>query len=94
MEALEVEAIAGGRAPKAAPTAELGNTRGSDTVCRLWRVEERTHETLTLAVGLRPRTRIAKVFALRLVAVRRVLCRVGGWQAIGEAGDRRQALRL
>lgn len=38
--------------------------------------------------------RIAKVFALRLVAVRRVLRRVGGWQAIGEARDRRQALRL
>jgi hypothetical protein len=53
---------------------------------------EEKQETLTLAVGLWPRTRIAKVFALRLVAVRILLRCIGRWQAIGEAGDRGQAL--
>ena len=47
---------------------------------------------LTLAVGLRPRTRIAKVFALRLVAGRILLCGIGRRQTIGEAGDGGQAL--
>jgi hypothetical protein len=59
---------------------------------RMKRREEKTQETLTLAVGLWPRTRIAKVFALRLVAVRILLRGIGRRQAIGEAGDGRQAL--
>jgi hypothetical protein len=59
---------------------------------RTKRREEETQETLTLAVGLWPRTRIAKVFALRLVAVRILLRGIGRRQAIGEAGNGRQAL--
>lgn len=34
---------------------------------------KKQQETLTLAVGLRPRTRVAKVLALRMVAVRLML---------------------
>ena len=59
---------------------------------RMKRRRKKTQETLTLAVGLWPRTRIAKVFALRLVAVRVLLRGIGRRQAIGEAGDGRQAL--
>ena len=51
--------------------------------------EKKKQSTLTLAMGLRPRTRIAKVFALRLVAVRILLRGIGRRQAIGEAGDGR-----
>ena len=54
--------------------------------------EEKTQETLTLAVGLWPRTRIAKVFALRLVTVRILLRGIGRRQAIGEARYGREAL--
>lgn len=59
---------------------------------RMKRREKKTQETLTLAVGLWPRTRIAKVFALRLVAVRILLRGIGRRQAIGKAGDGGQAL--
>lgn len=54
--------------------------------------EKKTQETLTLAVGLWPRTRIAKVLALLLVAMRILLRGIGGRQAVGEAGDGGQAL--
>jgi hypothetical protein len=43
-------------------------------------------------MGLRPRTRIAKVFALGLVAVRVLLRGIGWQQAIGEARDGRKTL--
>jgi hypothetical protein len=43
-------------------------------------------------MGLRPRTRIAKVFALWLVAMRVLLGGIGRQQAIGKARNGRQAL--
>jgi hypothetical protein len=55
---------------------------------------KKKQSTLTLAMGLRPRTRIAKVFALGLVAMRVLLGGVGRQQAIGEARDRGQALLM
>ena len=51
--------------------------------------EKKKQSTLTLAMGLRPRTRIAKVFALGLVAMRVLLGGIGRQQAIGEARDGR-----
>ena len=51
--------------------------------------EKKKQSTLTFAMGLRPRTRIAKVFALGLVAVRVLLRGIGWRQAIGEARDGR-----
>jgi hypothetical protein len=59
------------------------------------RVRERKKQSrLTLAMGLRPRTRIAKVFALGLVAVRVLLRGIGWQQAIGEARDGRKTLLM
>ena len=51
--------------------------------------EKKKQYELTLAMGLRPRTRIAKVFALGLVAMRVLLGGIGRQQAIGEARDGR-----